>query len=160
MRYYVYLPRLVDGAEQIDRAARGQRQALEDVRDTARKLGQLWGMEGVIAQLHKKEREMEEELYTLLKMAQALRRICRIYLDMENAIIDRLDFPFHLDTDSGSPGAADSGSPGINVPAPPPPTMPAIPITWPVFIEIRLIIRISIPGIVVQLVRTLRIRLG
>lgn len=112
MEYRVYLPRLRQSAERLEQLARKQRRAYDNLQDTIARLRRLSYMDPVITALRRREREAEEQLQKTLRMAQALRRIHQMYLDMENAILDGLELPS---------GAYPPGSGDIGVrPAPPP----------------------------------------
>jgi len=91
--YHVYMPNLLGCAADLEQAARRQKRALADLRDTRNRLKRLSYMDEVIRQLRRREEWMEHRLQKILRMAQALRRIHQILTRMENEVIDGIELP-------------------------------------------------------------------
>lgn len=105
MRYSVRLAGLLRCCESLEQAARRERQETDELQSVIGQLNGLWGMDGVAGVLRREARNMEEQTQAALSMAQAVKRICQIYQEMELAIIDAVDCPFRLTPRSGGCGA-------------------------------------------------------
>lgn len=102
MQYRVKPAGLLSCCGELEEVSRRLRQDCEALDNAIRRLNQLSYMEVVCSQLRRERDKLGERIQFTLSIAQAARRCRNTYLRTEQQIMEDLDCPRHVLTESGA----------------------------------------------------------